>query len=123
MKALLRKLRRRIAKDYPRRTVSFDQTGFAVVQEEQPTTFMRWADIDTIYTRKIDLFSCDEVQLGFGQRSSNVVIEVGELHEGFKAFAEEVLQRFESIPKDWFIDVAFPPFEQKFRILWERNEN
>lgn len=123
MRSLLAKFVRRMAKDYPRRSVAYDLHGFNVAVEDGPGSGMRWSDIDTIFTRKIDLFSYDEVLLGFGQRSANLVIEVGEHHEGFQPFVEEVLWRYPTIPVNWFSEVAFPAFEPNFKVLWARDES
>jgi hypothetical protein len=120
MKGLLSKLRRRMARDYPRRTVFWDEEGFTVTEEDKAPSRLEWVEIDKIYAHKIDLFSYDEIMLGFAAQKANRVVEVGESLTGFQEFRSEVERRYPTALQDWFTTVAFPAFEQNLTTIWER---
>jgi len=111
-----------MAPDPSKRGVRFDERGFSVIEDGGVSTGMAWNDVAKIFVVKIDLFSYDEVRLGFGSRHAGRVVETGEDDEGFDPFVEEVLKRYPSIPRDWLTEVAYPPFEENLRILWEGKE-
>jgi len=116
---LLTKIRDRMSGKTLKRDVRFDSDGFAVVRYEPPAESVRWSDIHEVYGFKLDLFSIDEICLGFTLDEDGRYIWVGEDDGGFKEFRSEVERRFGFDP-DWFGKIMKPAFVENRTTLWKR---
>jgi hypothetical protein len=79
-----------------------------------------WANAEEVFAFKHDLFSFDEICIGFRIDAAGHYVWVGEDDGGFKEFRAEVEKRFASIRRDWFGKVAPPPFQENRTTLWQR---
>lgn len=115
----LARLLDRIAGETLKRRVRFDDRGFAIVPYEAPEYFVEWLEVREVFGFKHDLFSVDEVCLGFRLDDADQYIWASEEDVGFKDFRSEVERRFQIEP-EWFGKVAFPAFQENRTSLWTR---
>lgn len=118
MRTFLSKMKRRLSKDFPKREVRFDGDGFSVFEEEEKKCSVRWSDAVEVFAYKMDLFTVDEICIGFRVDSAGAYWWVSEEFAGYREFVEELSRRFPGIRADWFSDVAFPAFVEKRTTLW-----
>ncbi len=97
----------------------FEAEGFEVALYEKPPVSIRWADVHEVFALKHDLFSIDEICLGFTIDDAGRYVWVGEDDGGFAAFRTEVERRF-AIDSAWFGKIAQPPFAENRTTLWIR---
>jgi hypothetical protein len=118
MRTFLSKIKRRLSRDFPKREVRFEDVGFSVFEEEEKKWFFRWSDAVEVFAYKVDLFSVDEICIGFRTDSAGTHYWVSEEYIGYREFIEELSRRFPGIRTDWFSDVAFPAFVENRTTLW-----
>ena len=117
---LLTKIRDRMLGKTLKRDIRFDSGGFSVVPYKKPETRVLWSGVFEVFAFKQDLFSVDQICLGFRVDDAGRFVWVGEDDGGFRAFRAEVEMRFPSIDADWFGKVAQPPFQENRSTLWHR---
>ena len=118
IRTFLSKMKRRLSRDFPKREVRFDGDGFSVFEEEEKKGAMRWSDALEVFAYKIDLFSVDEIRIGFRIDPAGMHHWVSEEFTGYREFVEELTRRFPGIRTDWFSGVAFPAFVENRTTLW-----
>jgi hypothetical protein len=118
MLAFLSKLKRRFSRDLPKREVRFDAEGFSVFVEEEKKGSVRWSDVVEVFAYKVDLFSVDQICIGFRVESAGTYWWVGEDDVGYREFLEELSRRFPGIRADWFTEVAHPAFAENRTTIW-----
>ena len=116
MKFIHRMLDRMSGEDL-KRDVCYDDEGFTVIRYEKPEMRVKWAEVGEVFAFKRDLFTMDEVCLGFRRGDTELYVWVSEDDRGFKHFLSHVEQRFNIDPK-WFGKVAYPAFQQNLTTLW-----
>ena len=105
--------------DWSERVINFDDTGFAVVIADRPPEFRcDWVSVREIFAYKIDLFSVDEICVGFRFDDAGTYWWVGESYTGYQALLDELPRRFQGIKTDWIREVAFPAFIENRTTLW-----
>lgn len=101
-----------------------DSSGFTIFPAKGESFRVRWEEVREIRTYKIDLFSYDEICLGFEVTGVGTTegetqwIEVTESDQGFRSLAEEMKRRFPAIPSDWYSEVMFPAFAPCEAVLY-----
>jgi hypothetical protein len=118
MASLISKIKRRLSRDFPKREVKFDDAGFTVFAEEKQPVHADWLSVKEVFAYKDDLFTYDEICVGFRFDDAGTYWWVGEDYVGYQQFIEELKGRFPGIKTDWFSQVAFPPFLQNRTTLW-----
>jgi hypothetical protein len=99
--------------------VRFDTEGFAIEAYEKQPVFIRWTEVKEVCGFKRDLFSVDEIRLGFRYGVEDSFTSVGEDDISFKDFRSEVERRF-GLDEAWFARIAQPPFAENRTTLWQR---
>jgi hypothetical protein len=118
MRAFFSKMKHRLSRGFPKREVRFDDVGFSVFEEEKMKSSLRWSDTVEVFAYKIDLFSIDEICIGFRVDSAGTHHWVSEEFTGYHEFLEELSRRFPGIRTDWFSAVALPAFVENRTTLW-----
>jgi hypothetical protein len=118
MFAFVSKLKSRFSRDLPKREVRFDGEGFSVFVREEKKVSLRWSEAVEVFVYKVDLFSVDEICIGFRVDSAGTYYWVGEDDIGYREFLEELIQRFPEIRTDWFAEVAHPAFAENRATIW-----
>lgn len=96
----------------------YDEAGFDVVANAGVTIQITWDSVVEIVVFKRDLFSIDEICLGFRCRGRDDYQWVGEEDLEFSALQAEVEKRFSGIRTDWFQEVAVPAFRENWTVIW-----
>lgn len=118
MSAFLSKLKRRLPHDYPHREVKFEGDGFSVFEDEKKSIRVRWSEVLEVFAYKMDLFTVDEICIGFRVDSAGAYWWVSEEFTGYRELLEAMKKRFPGIREDWFSTVAFPAFIENRSTLW-----
>ena len=101
-------------------SVRVTQDGLQVVRSDEILASLRWADVRKIVTYKHDLFSTDEICLGFLTASNaDAWLEISEEWPGFLEATAKMEELFPSISKGWYNAIMVPAFERKETVLWE----
>jgi hypothetical protein len=81
---------------------------------------MKWEDIKKVLAYKKDGFAFDQIRILLGNDEEPQYIEVTEHMDGFEALVNELPIRFPGCPqfKEWYEDVALPPFETKWMQIY-----
>jgi len=119
---ILKRLARlfRPAAPAPRPSVRVTEDGLELVRAGQVVASLRWSDVRKIITYKYDLFSTDEICVGFlTAPDAEAWFEISEEWPGFLAAVEKMEELFPSIPENWYRDVMVPVFARKETVLWE----
>jgi len=103
-----------------KRTVRFDSDGFEILMKEEVQVRVLWAAVVEVAAFKRDLFSIDEICLGFRLDGEESFWRTGEEDIGFREFHSEVEKRFPGIRTDWFHEVAVPAFKENWTSIWQR---
>jgi hypothetical protein len=115
----LDEMRERMAGQSLKRRVSFSADGFDIAAHRQPSASVSWTDVREIFGFKRDLFSVDEICLGFSINESGDYFWVGEEDDGFDEIRREVERRFR-LDADWVGKIMKPAFVENRTILWQR---
>ncbi len=118
MSAFLSKLKRRLSRECPRCEVKFDGDGFSVLEEEKKSSRVRWSEVLEVFAYKMDLFTVDEICIGFRVDAAGAYCWVSEEFTGYRELLDEIKKRFPGIREDWFSTVAFPAFVENRTTLW-----
>lgn len=104
-----------------KRDVSYDDDGFTIASQGKPLLRARWADVRQVSGFKHDLFSIDEICMGFqlDDDEAGQFAWAGELDGGFQEFRAEVERRF-GIAPEWFTKVMLPAFRENRTLLRSR---
>jgi hypothetical protein len=104
---------------WPEREIKIDASGFTVFEAGDPAgTRCTWADVVEVFAYKIDLFSYDEICVGFRFDGAGNHWWVGESYTGYTDLLEELPRRFPGIRTDWFSEVTHPAFATNRTIIW-----
>lgn len=96
------------------------QDSLQFVRGDQLLQSVRWSDIKKIITYKYDLFTTDDICVGFlAEKDAEMWLEINKDWDGFPVATNRMESLFTSIPKDWFHSVMVPAFERKETVLWE----
>jgi hypothetical protein len=118
MTSFISKLKERFSPKEPKVAVEFDAAGFTILEDEKPKVRAEWSRVREIFAYKDDLWSYDEICIGFRFNDAGDYWWVGESYIGYREFRENLKVRFPEILTDWFSDVAFPAFAQNRTTLW-----
>ena len=118
MTSFISKIKDRFSRKEPKFAVDFDTAGFTISEDEKPKVRVDWLSVREIFAYKDDLFSYDEICIGFRFNDAGEYWWVGESHVGYREFTENLKERFPEIRTDWFSDVAFPAFAYNRTTLW-----
>ena len=104
--------------------ISFDSSAFTVTNlrdRRQEAVTMSWQDVSQVTAFKRDLFTVDCICL-FLARSDDIGVELDEEMASWKSFIEALPQYLPGCKpwSEWFMDVAFPAFETKLTLVYDR---
>ncbi len=104
---------------WPDRVLKIDDTGFVVIDAKDPAEVRcDWVSVREVFAYKIDLFSYDEICLGFRVDDAGTSWWVGESYTGYQALLDELPRRFQGIKTDWIRAVSVPAFVENRMTLW-----
>lgn len=118
MRSFFATLKRRLIYREPRREVRSDDAGFEVLVDGRPTSRVQWTEVLEIFAYKDDLFSYDEIRIGFRFAADGSYQSVGEDFVGYRELLAKLTSRFAGFRENWVCDVAFPAFAANRTTLW-----
>lgn len=99
----------------------FDGEAVWMVAKGVETKRFRWDDVVSVFSYKVDCYSCDLIYVAF-TLTSGVHVRVHEEMEGYESLIAEMQRRCTGYRKDWWRAVAIPAFEENLTIVWKRKE-
>jgi len=104
----------------PPLSVRVTQEGLEVVRAGETLASVRWCDVTTILAYKYDLFTTDEICVGFlTSPDADSWLEISEEWRGFREATDKMDELFPGIPRKWYSAVMVPGFERKETVLWQ----
>lgn len=100
--------------------IRLNDAGFELRSGGRAEFAVRWDDVVEIAAFKRDLFTCDEICLGFRTRGGDEFWSVGEDDAGFEGVVTELERRFSGIRTDWRAAVMKPAFRENWTRIWCR---
>ena len=102
----------------PQREVVVTADGFRIVFEEKEKFSVQWSAVLEVYAYVADLFSYDEVCIGFRSESEERDVWVGEDDVGYEKLLKALPTHFSDIRTDWYSQVRGPAFVTNRTTLW-----
>lgn len=95
----------------------YSTEGFSYKRGDFSLT-LKWVDITEINVYKKDLVTVDEIRMliVYGEK----YIEISEEVPGWYQFVKRTKLVFESIPKDWDIDIIHPPIASNYKTIYKK---
>ena len=118
MRKLFSRIRQMFGPRKETREVICDDSGFSVVEHGRTLTRVAWTEVVEVFAFKEDLFTVDEICLGFRVHEDGTFRMVNEDYIGYKELIAGLERRFSGIRTNWFSDVAFPAFAENRTTLW-----
>ena len=109
---------RRKRRELPKRSLRVCKEGFSILREGGPTTDVRWVDVVEVIAWKRDLFTVDQICLGFRLKGHTEVVMINEDEVGWRPVLSSFKEAFPSLPPKWYGDVMQPPFALKWATIW-----
>ena len=79
----------------------------------------RRAQVEQIYTYKVDCYAVDMIWLAFGLQGAEE-IHIREEADGFETLMTTVNGVFPGINREWYLAVMQPPFAENLTLLYRR---
>lgn len=92
--------------------------GFDVVSDQQHQFGIDWRDVHGIAAYKRDLFSVDEICVGFNDGDPENARFVNESMAGYKELIKEIERRYPDHDANWWSKVAWPAFSACWTVIW-----
>jgi hypothetical protein len=102
------------------RRITLDEGGFIISQDGVESGSIKWDSVIEIMAWKDDLFTVDEIAVGFRSEDDGGMTIIRESDEGFIGVQSDFESRFDDIADDWWSNVAFPPFAENPTTIWKR---
>jgi len=114
---MLKWLKKRLVRDDPASwRLELHDAGFRCHARKRSDD-VRWADLESIRTYKLDVFAYDLICIAF-ESSSGECVAIHEQMKGFMGVVKQMEQTFPEIPSDWYTTVMLPAFATNERVLW-----
>jgi hypothetical protein len=94
-----------------------------ITSDKGKVSELQWNDVEEIHAYKRDLFTTDLICLAFKKSGTEEHYEIHEEMAGYHDLLGVLRSRLPEFTLDWVLDVAFPAFESKHRIIWKRSPN
>ena len=92
--------------------------GFCIRDDARVVCRVEWSSVREIAAFKRDLFSYDELCIGFRTDDTDRYAEVWESDPGYAELLAELPRHFAEIRTDWFEQVAHPAFATNWTTIW-----
>jgi len=96
----------------------YSEDGFRVKLKSGNKT-VKWNDIDTIISYKVDKWTIDEIVMQL-YLADGTTLNLGEDTPGWYQFAKRIKEAMPELPATWQIDIAAPAFQRKTTLLFDR---
>jgi hypothetical protein len=104
----------------PKEETVLTETGFVVLRNGRENLRITWSQVTEVYAHKDDLWSYDEICVGFVSTDPRRFWAIGESDPVYQQILGLLPAKFPGIRMDWFSDVAFPAFVTNRTLLWPK---
>jgi hypothetical protein len=119
MIAFFSNLASRLLPKPPKPAVRVSEEDVTLLEGDRTRERFAWGEVREVVTFKRDCGIYDDIRLAF-RIDDDDWIEVSEEAEGWSDLTAAVERHFPSVPTDWYWTVMLPPFETRYRVLYER---
>jgi hypothetical protein len=98
---------------------TYYDNGFEFTEKGQTHSFL-WADIQSIFAYKRDLYTVDELNLDIFA-VNNFRLHLSEEIPGWYQFLDKIKQNFPTIDKEFEAALMFPPFATNMTLVYDSN--
>lgn len=102
--------------------INLTNTGFEILSLKK-TLYVGWESIDKIVSFKRDLWTTDQICLGFIENNNESVVEAHEEMKGFLNLRREIESKYPVVAKrfnEWLLNT--PAFDSNPFTLWDRTK-
>jgi len=96
---------------------TYNDNGFDFTEKGQTYSFL-WADIQSIFGYKRDLYTVDELNLDVFA-ANNFRLHLTEEIPGWYQFIDKIKQTFPTIDKEFEVSLMFPPFATNMTLVYD----
>ena len=96
----------------------YSELGFELIIDGKLTE-IKWNEISLLIGYKIDALTTDEICL-YVQTKKGKSFEISESSKGWFEFNRRLKNEFQSVNKNWEMEIAHPPFERNQTILYDK---
>jgi hypothetical protein len=100
--------------------VELSVDGFIVLKSDNASEAIRWSDVESIITYKIDCYGYDKILLAFESQGHEFLVHFSEEVVGFDKLIVVMNRAFPSIDPEWYYHVSLPPFKENFTVIFQR---
>lgn len=98
--------------------LKFDKKFLYFIDENICSVKISWDIVSEVFAFKRDLFTVDEICIGFRINDEGEYYEINEEMENYTELINFLNIPFAGIKQNWFTDVAHPAFETNLVSLW-----
>lgn len=114
--SLFSKLKKRFSP--PEMAVRCSDQGLEILKDETVQSRVSWTDVREIFAYKDDLFTYDDICVGFRVADDGTYYWVSEDFIGYEAMLKELKIHYPGFREDWFGTAAFPAFAYNRTTIW-----
>jgi hypothetical protein len=97
----------------------YTDVGFSFINKEKKIVSWHWADIESIFAYKNDLFTVDQLCLDIFNKSDGYVTLTEDV-PGWAYFIEKLKAIFPGIDKEFDWKIVLPPFATNLTLVYDR---
>jgi hypothetical protein len=104
-----------------REQLEVDDTGLRLVRRGAVVVSVPWGGLERVEAVQRDRVTLDVVEIQLVPAGGGPGLRVSEDCAAFDEVARRIEDHFGVARADWFDAVAFPPFEPRRMVLWQRD--
>lgn len=101
-------------------TISSNAVCLQIIGPKRENMTLKWDEIEQVHAFKRDLWTVDQICLSFKTAGAKC-FEINEEMAGYYDLLENLPNHLPNFNMEWILDVAFPAFETKHRIIWKKS--
>jgi len=99
-------------------SISIKNGNLIYSKDAEEKNFFSFSSVLEVFAFKKDLFSYDEICVGFRISEDGTYYEIDEKMKGYDDIVKSLPNYFKGINQEWFCEVAFPAFKTNCTTIW-----